>query len=225
MGVSEPHGGMLMVATRGEMPLTRRLGVALTLPTQASRGSFGLRDGLLSVPVRWVDRPNMNVRSHFGLNLPFGSTGKSAPFRMISTGSLDPWLSVDALYGSGWLALVSAQVRVPVVEGTDGERQGIYGRFDGRLARRVASSTVWVGASFVDVGESGCGPSSMCTFPEGYGAFREVAVVSGGSVPLSPRYSITVHVRVPTWVRTNGHSYFFSGGLAANVVLGKPRGS
>ena len=65
----------------------------------------------------------------------------------------------------------------------------------------------------------------MCTFPPGYGAFREVAVVSGGSIPMTPRFSLTAHVRVPAWVKTDGHSYFFSGGLAANVVLGMPKGS
>jgi len=228
MGVSEPHGGMLMLASRVEAPLTRRVGAALTLPTQISGNAFGLRDGLLSVPVRWLDRPNVNLRSHVGLNLPFGSTGKSAPFRMISTGSVDPWLSVDALYGAGWLGLVSAQVRVPMVEGTDGVRQGAYGRFDGRVARRLGWGTVWVGASYVDVAESAskepCGPSDTCWTPVGYGAFREVAAVTGGTIPLTPIVSVTAHVRVPTWVQTDGHSYTFSGGMSGNVVLGRPKG-
>lgn len=226
--MSEPHGGMLMVATRAEAPITRRVGAALTLPTQVSGGSFGLRDGLFSVPVRWVDRPEFNLRSHVGLNLPFGSAVKTAPFRMISTGSVDPWVSFDALYGRAWLGLVSAQLRVPVVEGTDELRQGAYVRFDGRLARRLGWGTVWVGASFVDVTESTtkepCGPSEMCWTPAGYGAFREIATVAGGTAPLSSRFSVTAHVRVPTWVRTEGHSYTFSGGVSGNVVLGRPKG-
>jgi len=198
-----------LVGVRMETPVHRSVGVALTLPFQIGDRGFGLRDALVTAPVRLVDDPEMVVRVHPGLSVPLGSVQEGAAFRPLSTGSVDPWVGTDVVAGGQWLGMGSVQARAPLYDGSDERRQGLFVRADARTALRLGASVVWAGASFAHVGED----------DQGNGSFQEVAGIAGAMVAAGDSWSVSGMARVPLWIEGGTENYSFSAGLNLQTVL------
>ncbi|MFT4624546.1 MAG: hypothetical protein ACI8PZ_003205 [Myxococcota bacterium] len=198
------------LALSARIPLSDRVALRPVISmNRSSKGNIAARDGLLLVPIRLVDTATTRLSVSPGLNLPIGSVGAGTQFTPLSTGSVDPWLGVDAISGSAWLVSASVAVRTPLYAGTDGVRQGPYVRTALRGARRIGQGgAAWLGVSPV-VGT----PSS-----DGRGSFAEVAAVAGGTIPLGATWALTPQTRVPLWQVTS--SYAVSFGLSVSAVIG-----
>ena len=107
----------------------------------------------------------------------------------------------------GW----NGYLRVPVYEGFDLLRQGIYGIATGRLIRRVGDGAVYAGLS-------AAGQTEPTVQTPG---FVELAVIAGGSLPVSKRWAVDASVRIPVWAGDDPIQYVGALRLGVTFVAGK----
>ncbi len=199
-----------MASLSGQVPVHERVALqpVVTLHRR-SDGSVGARDSLLLVPVHVVESATLRVRVVPGVSFPTGSFGEETGFVQLSTGSVDPWLGGDALVGGEWLAGFGVTSRLPVVAGTDGDRQGVYARANARVARRFgAGGAAWLGVS----------PVTALPSSSGGGDFSELAIIGGVTVPLGEAWALMPRLRVPAW--QSAGTYAASVGLSVSTVFG-----
>ena len=203
-------GAEVLASLTGLIPVAERVGIRPILAGhRRPTGDLLARDALLLVPVRLVETPTSRVTISPGLNVPIGSIGAGTRFTPLSSGSVDPWLSVDAIAGGSWLGSASLAVRTPLYAGVDGVTQGAFVRGSVRGARRIGTGgAAWVGVS----------PVVGLADTAGRGGFAEVAATAGGTIPLSTTWALTPRLRVPMWQVTS--DYTVSLGLALSAVLG-----
>lgn len=166
-----------------EAPWSDRWSATLTTAAYWRSSKVYTRDSVLSAKARVIDRPDLVLRVAPGVSFPTGSAGRSFAFTPLSTGSVDPWLSADLVWGGAWLLAASAQGRVSLYEGLDGTRQGPYGTATLKGARRLGriDAVPWLG-----VAASGSP-----------GLYSELAGAGGLVWAPSERWALTVDARVP----------------------------
>lgn len=177
-------------------------------------GPVALRDSVLGVS--WVplatDRGVVRVQP--GINVPTGSIDADGDGQMyftpLSTSSFDPYVVADAVVGTTWLAGGSVVARAPLYAGWDRRRQGVFGRVDARLSRRIRDAVPWVGLSAVRQFPS----EPVGSVPE----FSELAATVGLVVNAGPEWSVTGQLRGPLWT-SEGAERQLSAGLAVRRVL------
>lgn len=196
-----------------EVPLARRFGVTGWGGLQRhADGTIDPRDAVLTATWTPISTPEAVLRVQPGLNIPTGGIGAGLNFTPLSTASFDPFVMVDGVLGSTWLASTTLVGRFPLYEGWDLIRQGPFFRADLRGARRLGDVVPWLGLS---------GVRQLASDPRGAAPdFAEIAGTVGAVVNISPRWSLTGQARASIAV-TEGTERQVSGGLAARVVVGK----
>lgn len=201
--LADTHGSLNeQVALSAEVPWSDRWSVTAQTAVLYN-GALKTRDSTLGVRARVIDTASMTLRIEPGLSLPTGSTGVGLAYTPLSTGSVDPRLSVDLVTGSTWVLATSANVRVPLYDGLDGQRQGPYGYIDVRGARRLGKPVIpYVGVS-----------AAAATQVD---AFTEFAGLAGAIWAPNERWALGVNARVP-W----NASYLWAAGLSVSRVVGE----
>ncbi len=190
---------------------------ALTVTGGAMRwadGNIDPRDLLLGVAWQPIYKPALSLRVRPAISLPTGGLGQRVASTPLSSGSIDPALGIDLTAGGAWLGSAVIDARMPLIEGSDGIKQGTFARADARLARRVGASVLWSGLSAAGQGKS----SEFST-----DGFSEAAFISGIVIPPSERLAINGSVRVPfLWGRAPQRPYAVGIGLGVSGVIGSP---
>jgi hypothetical protein len=213
LGAAQRNAAIGAVSTLVQTPLGKRVDLAASAGLFGSTsGSWSPRDVQVRVPLRLVDRPTALWTLGPGVSLPTGSIASGIEYTALTTSSVDPTLTSSLTFGGAWVGALDGTVRWPVHAGFDRIRQGVYGRFDARLARRVGGGAVIAGLSYAAQQTRGL------TSP----GFQELAVVAGASLPLSDTWGSQVGLRVP--VLTDEVRYLAALQVGVTRVVGKPRG-
>lgn len=169
-------------------PLTTRLSAALSTGAVLQAGGLLLQDPTLSAPLLLVDTSPWVARISPGLTLPLGNAVPTLGGSPAATSSVDPWLEAEVVGGSLWMLVARAETRAPLYAGSDGVRQGAFGRADLQLARRLGGRAVaWAGLS----------PAGQRDNDLGAGGSGELSAVAGGQWNLSQHTALSAHVRLP----------------------------
>jgi hypothetical protein len=199
-----------------EVPFADRLSAIAWLGAQRHRdGELDPRDAVVGVSWTAVSRDDLVVRLQPGLNLPTGGLGSGFYFTPLSTGSVDPYLTADATYGSAWLVGGAVVARTSLYPGFDRRLQGTFLRADLRGARRLGIAIPWVGLSAVRQLPS----DPVGAVPD----FSELALGAGAVVNVSDRWSVMGQLRGALWA-SDGAERQLAGGVSARTVIGKRRG-
>ncbi len=181
---------------RVDVELTKRWSVhALGGVQRFPWGAVAARDALVGARVRLVQEDDLAIALAPRLSVPLGSVGDGLAFNPGSTGSFDPALGGDLVYGGKWLLVLDGQTRVPLYAGADDILQGPFVRGDVRGAVRAGDGVVAVGTS------------TVLAWPadDGLGGFTEVAATLGGVIAPFKRHAFGAQLRAPVW--TNGENY------------------
>ncbi len=179
----DDQGRSEQLALGFEAPWSDRWSVTLTTAAYRRAPALYTRDTVISAQARVIDKPNLALRVAPGISLPSGSANQGFAFTPLSTGSADPWLSADVVWGAAWLLAASAQGRVSLYDGLDGTRQRPYGTVTLKGARRLGrvDGVPWIGAA---------GSAAP-------GQFAEVAAVGGFVWAPNERWALSADARVP----------------------------
>lgn len=210
--MARPDGVAAQAALRAEAPWDHR--GALTVFGAVHRwpdGRLDLRDTRLLAQWTPLAEARATVRLRGGVSLPTGSTTNRFAFTPLSTGSFDPVVGVDGVFGGVWAAAVSAGARLPLYPGFDGTTQGAYGRLAVAGARRLSFGVVSAGLS-----TAAQAPSDVRE-----GDFAELAAQGSLVWNLSERWGLSARLRVPLASAPRG-VYTLAAGLGVTAVLGAP---
>jgi len=211
-----PDGGVGALSIRASTPLTKKVQVRLLTGLFAdSAEGFSARDTQLEFPHLVINKPTLQLRLQPGVSLPLGSVSSGLEYTLLTTGSVDPTVGADLAVGGTWLFLAGASGRAPLYAGFDKIRQGLYGRADMRVARRVAGGAVFLGASLAGQRARGL------TAP----GFVELAPIAGLAVPLDDQWGAELGARVPVWTGAADRPYYAALRVGLTRVLGKRHGA
>ena len=195
-----------------EAPVSTRVSVAGSLGVARDPfGAVGLLDGTLALPVVVREAGTWVARVSPGLSLPIGTVGTGGVATMRSTGSPDPTLSADLAGGDRVVGLGFASVRVPLVAGRDGVRDGTFLRADALGGLRAGRFVPVAGLSVLRQSADALGARS----------YDELTVVAGSSVHLGSHWGLDLRGRLPV----TGSGAPAAVVLRATTVLGSPRSS
>lgn len=201
-----------MLALRAEVPVSQTVAPAMLAAFHRRRdGKVVFRDIIANAGVRVLQDDTLTVVVRPGLRLPTGGLAEGLSFTPLSTASIDPWLSVDAIAGSTWMLIGGLQGQAPLYRGWDDRRQGAYGRADLRGARRIGAGVIWAGGSLVGRLEDDLGT----------GSFTEGAAIGGAVWAVHQRWSISGQARVPIYMSPQ-RQYDAALGVGVTWVVGKP---
>ncbi|GEM_PF-2089509 len=216
-GIAGPRGTAGLASARLTLGLRPGLTTTLALAGQHWYDSErSLRDAQLSVTWKGLDQPTQALRIHGGLTLPTGATGETTAFTPWSTGSVDPWASVDYYRGSSWLVGGAFTHRQPLYAGTDGYRNGGKTNLDLSVARRNR----WgVAAGRLAFMRSGAGQGRASGE-----AFTEVDLALSWLHEIDDQWAVTGHLRVPLYYNALGTPlpYRVAVGLSVARVTARP---
>jgi len=146
-----------------------------------------LLDAGISAPAGFDIGSTFRARILPGLSLPMGTAGSGGLTSTRSSGSFDPTLGADIAGGKTVVAIASVQTRLPVYDGQDGVRDGLFLRTDLSGGYRLGRVVPQAGASLLQQS------------PDANGArdYRELSVVAGSTVHLGQRWGVDGRARVP----------------------------
>lgn len=206
------EGSVGALSARAVTPVHERVQIAVLAGVFADLdGRVSARDVQLQAPVLALNEASVQLRVTPGLSLPLGSATSGLEYTLLTTGSFDPTLSVDLAVGGAWVFLAGVSGRAPLHPGFDRVRQGVYGRTDLRVARRMGGGAGFVGVSLVGQATRGF------TSP----GFVEVAPIAGLSVPLDARWGLELSARFPVWAGDEPVPYYSAMRFGMTRVLGK----
>jgi hypothetical protein len=209
-----PDGVVVQAASRTEVGLTDQVSAFGSVAVHRWwHGELDLRDATLGVNLRVLDSAKLSIRVTPAFTLPLGSTtAQLVSVTPLSSGSVDPQLGADLVFGGTWVGAVSAMTRVPLYAGRDGRVQGALGVLGLTLGRRTGPTVPYVGLS--GIGELADSRREN--------AFFELAGVAGIAVAPHPRWGVRTALRVPAMGLPQRPPYLGALTVAVTGVFGKP---
>jgi hypothetical protein len=169
-------------------PITSRVGASLwTGGVRLPSGDADLLDAWLSVPIRLVDKDVATIRFAPVLSLPLSGLGSGGVATPSGSGSFDPGAQADGVFGGTWVGTALVQTRVPLVDGRDEVRDGVFVRGDLGIGRRLSG---WVPS---------LGLSALHQGPDANGArgYDELAAQATANISLGRAWGLDAGLRVP----------------------------